>query len=68
MADIERSKALLMAADANGNSVWDHMTDIIMTMLESNPSNAFQNFETISSEVKHSRVPVGELNGLKVCG
>src|SRR3989338_301843 len=38
-----QAKAFLMAADSNGRSVYDHLHDVIATMLEENPGDIAAN-------------------------
>ncbi|PRP83611.1 radial spoke head protein 4 [Planoprotostelium fungivorum] len=63
---IDDAKAALMKSDSNGNNVYDHLTDIILRVLEQQSDDAYSKFEVLSSDVKASKLaPKEELSGLQ---
>lgn len=52
------AKAFLLQADENGNSLYNHLTDVVLKILEQKPAHALKHFENISSEVKKSKQDV----------
>ena len=62
---VEEAKALLMKTDDNGNNVYEHLSDIILSILEQRPKNALQQFENFSSHVKQARFNAKESSGIR---
>jgi radial spoke head protein 4A len=63
---MDEAKAFLMKSDSNGNNLFDHLTDVLLKILEEKPQQAFDVFETISTEVKKSKLQPTEDPGHKV--
>ncbi len=42
----------LLKEDANGQNLYEHLTQVLMRILVDRPKNAFENFELISADVK----------------
>lgn len=42
----------ILKEDANGQNLYEHLTNTLMQILIERPKNAFENFELISSKVK----------------
>ena len=42
----------ILKEDSSGKNLYDHLTETLMKVLLDRPSNAFDNFELISAEVK----------------
>jgi len=42
----------ILKEDANGQNLYDHLTQTLMRILVDRPKNAFESFELISSQVK----------------
>lgn len=62
------AKAYLTQQDANGRSIYDHLSKVILKLLEQKPSRAFQQFENISLEVKSQTFqPKDSQNGDDAC-
>ena len=51
MASIAELRQILKE-DKNGKNLYDHLTETLMKVLLDKPSNAYDMFEVISSEVK----------------
>eukprot|EP01116_Phalansterium_solitarium_P019158 TRINITY_DN5268_c0_g2_i1.p1 TRINITY_DN5268_c0_g2~~TRINITY_DN5268_c0_g2_i1.p1 ORF type:complete len:485 (-),score=139.57 TRINITY_DN5268_c0_g2_i1:849-2303(-) len=57
MVSFEDAKAFLLQSDSNGANLYDHLSDVLLKLIESRPTGALQNFENISNEVKTGRLP-----------
>ncbi|KAJ3298750.1 Radial spoke head protein 4 A [Borealophlyctis nickersoniae] len=58
-SELALAKAFLMTNSEKSNmNLYDHLTSIVMQILETRPANAVDIFETISSEVKRSKFSV----------
>eukprot|EP01112_Ceratiomyxa_fruticulosa_P018342 TRINITY_DN5842_c0_g1_i1.p1 TRINITY_DN5842_c0_g1~~TRINITY_DN5842_c0_g1_i1.p1 ORF type:complete len:551 (-),score=159.63 TRINITY_DN5842_c0_g1_i1:322-1821(-) len=51
----QESLSFLQKADKTGTSLYDHLADVLLKVLEHKPDNALNNFENLSFEVKHSK-------------
>lgn len=51
-AAINDAKAFLLQTDANGHNLYDHLSEVLLKVLEHRPDNALLNLENISAEVK----------------
>ena len=49
---MEAGKAYLRKADANGVSVYSHLTTVLASLLETQPANALDAFESVSLACK----------------
>ena len=58
-ADLAAAKALLQKK-VNGNSVYDHLADVLLKVISENPDDAVEVFEAISASVKRSRFNVSK--------
>lgn len=56
MASLHDSIAFLQKSNNGGLSLYDHLSDVLLKLLESKPSNAYDAFENISMEVKQAAV------------
>lgn len=52
----EDSKAFLLQTDGNGGSLYDHLSDVVLRLLEQRPKDALQHFENISLETKKAKL------------
>ncbi|KXS21200.1 hypothetical protein M427DRAFT_65972 [Gonapodya prolifera JEL478] len=50
------------SSDASGLNLYDHLSSVILRILEQRPKNAADIFEQLSGEVKRSRFPADESN------
>ncbi len=50
--DFENAKAFLRKTDANGRTLYDHITNVILDVVREKPENALEAFESISVRVK----------------
>ena len=57
-ADLSAAKALLQK-QVNGNSVYDHLADVLLKVIAENPDDAVEVFEALSASVKRNRFNVG---------
>ncbi|KAJ4455065.1 putative radial spoke head protein 4 A [Paratrimastix pyriformis] len=48
----EESKAFLQSSDGNGVSLYDHLTEVLLRVLEEKPEHPLEAFEDIAREVK----------------
>lgn len=53
--EVANAKAYLMEATKDGTNLYDHLSQLLMKLLEEKPSNAIDVFESISSQVKQAR-------------
>lgn len=56
-ADLARAKALLQKK-VNGNSVYDHLADVLLKVIAENPDDAVGVFEALSASAKQQRFNV----------
>lgn len=56
--DFEAAKAALQKKGAAGNSVYDHLVDVIQKIVTEDPSDAVGLFESLSSSVKQAKFDV----------
>ena len=56
-ADLATAKALLQRK-VDGNSVYDHLADVLLKVIGENPDNAVEVFEALSASVKRNRFNV----------
>lgn len=54
MVSYEDAKAFLLQSDSNGANLYDHLSEVLLKLIEERPASALQNFENISSNVKAS--------------
>jgi hypothetical protein len=52
------AKALLLQSDDSGNSLYNHLTELILKVLETKPKDALKDFENISGEIKKGRLDI----------
>lgn len=50
------AKALLLKSDGDQVSAYDHLTEVLLKVLETKPSNPVESIEKISQEVKRTRM------------
>lgn len=55
-ASLEEAKAFLLQSDGNGGSLYDHLSELLLKVLEHRPQNALQYLEDISLEVKAAKL------------
>jgi hypothetical protein len=55
---LEDAKAFLLQSDATGNNLYNHLSGLILHLLEHRPTNALKNIENISLELKQHRLEV----------
>eukprot|EP00968_Pinguiococcus_pyrenoidosus_P012080 scaffold1023_cov313-Pinguiococcus_pyrenoidosus.AAC.10 len=69
MATLEEAKQYLCAEDENGQSLYAHLSDVILQILVDQPADARENFEHISAAVKDKTfappAPVDIIDGVK---
>lgn len=51
---LQESIAYLKKAGSNGKSLYDHLSDVLVKILEQKPDNAYSLFENLSTSVKQS--------------
>ncbi|KAJ3037548.1 Radial spoke head protein 4 A [Rhizophlyctis rosea] len=62
-SEVALAKAFLMTgSEKSGLSVYDHLTNVVVRLLETRVNNAVDVFESISSEVKRSKFAVEQHN------
>eukprot|EP00128_Syssomonas_multiformis_P015844 Colp12_sorted_trinity150504_noHs@29147 len=65
-AQFRQAKAFLLQNSSKSNAnLYDHLSDVLLKVLEERPENAIDIFESISQEVKSAKFqpePVGEVN------
>ena len=49
------ASAFLLQSDKNGTNLYEHLTDVVLRLMEQRPSNSYDAFESISREVKLSK-------------
>lgn len=50
--DFERAKAFLKQANASGETLYDHLTQVLLQIAKDKPENVLEDFEKISVQVK----------------
>ena len=55
-SSFDDAKAYLLQSNKNGNNLYDHLTDLVLKLFEQKTENAFDLFESISTEVKSSKL------------
>lgn len=59
---MDSGKAFLKKGDANGVSVYSHLTDVLATLLETQPANALDAFEGVSISKKAAHYKAGQVS------
>ena len=65
-ADLREAVTYLQQTSAGGRSLYDHLADVLLNMLEQRPTNPLDTFESFSFNVK-SEHTTPEPSGVKVC-
>jgi radial spoke head protein 4A len=52
--DFERAKAFLKQANPNGETLYDHLTQVLLQIAKDKPENVLEDFEKISVQVKRA--------------
>ena len=53
-AAFDNAKAFLMKSGDEGSSLFDHIGDVLLKVLEERPADALSQFESLSAQVKQS--------------
>ncbi|TPX56079.1 hypothetical protein PhCBS80983_g04803 [Powellomyces hirtus] len=62
-SELALAKAFLMTqSDKSNLNLYDHLTEVVMRILETRPGNAVDTFETISADIKRSHFSVDRPN------
>jgi radial spoke head protein 4A len=61
--DFESAKALLQQDDGNGTNVYDHLSSVLLKILQDKPADAVNAFENISTLVKQSALKPAAADG-----
>ena len=59
---MESGKAFLKKSDPNGVSVYSHLTDVLASLLETQPANALAAFEGVSTATKAKAYTAGAVS------
>lgn len=54
MESFEQAKSLLKKADKDGRTLYDHLSDVLLTISKEQPEYPLKDFETISVRVKEN--------------
>ncbi|KAJ3019554.1 Radial spoke head protein 4 A, partial [Thoreauomyces humboldtii] len=62
-SELALAKAFLMTqSDKSNLNLYDHLTEVVMQILETRPTNAIDTFETISADIKRSHFSIDRPN------
>ena len=61
MATLDAGKAFLRKTNADGVSVYSHLTEVLATLLETQPASALDAFEGVSLATKASHYKAGAM-------
>jgi hypothetical protein len=57
--NFEQAKAALLRSDNTGRSIFDHLADVVLRLVEEQPADAVDRFEQISLQVKEESFTSG---------
>lgn len=63
--DFERAKAFLKKSNSTGETLYDHLTQVLLKIAKDKPDNALEQFEAISVAVKKAKLQPSQLKELQ---
>ena len=63
---LQDSLAYLQKTNSNGHNLYDHLSDVLLRLLENKPANAYDAFENISVDVKGATFNSPAIDHVKV--